>query len=146
MFNKKVCLKIHVYSPKQKSSKCFLLLCSPVNLSKHNIYTLTRRFEQFSVVFIAYNSMQSFCYLVEYPIHACSEQVKCCLFLQCFDVFVDQAKEIMMYWKWNTALLADLIWTCGQHLLFCIIFGCCCYMYLHLCVCTNYNINLLLIS
>ena len=40
---------------------------------------------------------------------AFSEQVKYCLFLQCFDMFVEtkenQTKEIM-YKKWNRALLA----------------------------------------
>ena len=48
-----------------------------------------------------------FCYLVEQPIHAFSEQVKYCLFLQCFDLFVEQTKEIM-YQKWNRALLVWL--------------------------------------
>ena len=28
-----------------------------------------------------------------------------------------------MYHKWNRAFLADLIWTCGQHILFCNIFS-----------------------
>ena len=47
-----------------------------------------------------------------------------------------------MYQKWNTALLADLIWICGQHVLFCNIFVCFC---LHLCVSTYYNnLNFLL--
>ena len=52
--------------------------------------------------------------------HPCafSERVKYCLYLQCFDMFVEQTKEIM-YQKWKRALLADLIWTCGQHVLFC---------------------------
>ena len=51
-----------------------------------------------------------FCDVVELPIHAFSEQVKYCLYLQRFGIFVEQTKEIM-YWKWNTALLhgrADL--------------------------------------
>ena len=48
-----------------------------------------------------------------------------------------------MYRKGNTALLADLIWTCGQDFLFCNIFGCFC---LHLCMSTNCdNLNFLLI-
>ena len=79
-----------------------------------------------------------FCYLVEQPIHAFSEQVNYCLFLQCFDMHVEKTKEIM-YQKWNRALLADLIWTCGQHVLFCNIFGCFC---LH-CACTKIIIILI---
>ena len=35
-------------------------------------------------------------------------------------MFVEQTKEIM-YQKWNMALLADLIWTCDQHVLLIII-------------------------
>ena len=39
-------------------------------------------------------------------------------------MFVGQTKEIK-YWKWNTVLLVDLIWTCGQlHVLFHNIFVC----------------------
>ena len=58
------------------------------------------------------------CYLVEQLIYAFSKQVKYCLFLQCFDMFFEQTKEIV-YQKWNRALLADLIWAGGQNVLFC---------------------------
>ena len=43
------------------------------------------------------------CYLVDYPNHAFSEQVKYCFFLQYFDMFVEQTKEIM-FQKWKTVL------------------------------------------
>ena len=42
-----------------------------------------------------------------------------------YNKFVEQTKEIM-YQKWKTAFLADLIWTCGQHVLFRNIFVCFC--------------------
>ena len=58
-------------------------------------------------------------------------------------MFFEQTKEII-YWKWNTALLVDLIWICDKHVLFGNIFGCFC---LHLCMCTNHNnFNFLLIN
>ena len=95
----------------KKFLKCFLLLCSPVNLSKHNIYTLFGKLKQFFSCFYHSISDAPFCYLVEQPIHALSEQMKYCIFLQCFDIFVEQPREIM-HWKWNTALLADMILTC----------------------------------
>ena len=44
-------------------------------------------------------------------------------------MFVEYTKQVM-YRKWNTALLADLIWTCGQHVLFRNIFGC----FVYICV------------
>ena len=48
-------------------------------------------------------------------------------------------KQAIMYLRWNTALLADLICTCGQHVLFRNIFVCFC---LHLCIHTNHdNLN-----
>ena len=45
-----------------------------------------------------------------------SEIVLISMFLQCFDMFIEQTRQIM-YQKWNKALLADLIWTCGLHVL-----------------------------
>ena len=92
----------------------FLLLCSSV---KHNIYTLFKRLKQFSRCFYCSIFDVPFCYLVEKTIHVFSEQVKNCLFLKNFDMFVEQTKAIM-YRKWNMALPANLIWTCGQHVLF----------------------------
>ena len=60
------------------------------------------------------------------------------------DIFAEQLREIM-YFKWDTALLADLIWTCGQHVLFHNIFVC--FITLCVCVCTNHkNLNFLLID
>ena len=56
-------------------------------------------------VFIAPIFDTQFCYFVEQPIYAFSEHVKYCSFLQCFVTFFEQTKEIV-YWKWNTALLA----------------------------------------
>ena len=89
-------------------------------LSKHNNYALFGILKQFFSCF--YHSIfdATVCYLLESLIHALREQVKYCLFqlfLQCFEIFVEQTKEIM-YRKWNTAFLADLIWTCGQYVLF----------------------------
>ena len=67
------------------------------------IYALFGRLKQFFSCF--YHSIfdAPFCYIAEKPIHTFSEQVKYCLFLQCFDMFVEQTKEIM-YQKWNRAL------------------------------------------
>ena len=81
-----------------KIKTVFILLCSPVYLSKHNNYVLFERLKQFFSCFYHSICDAPFCYLVEYPIHALSKQVKC---------FVEQTKEIM-YRKWNTALVADL--------------------------------------
>ena len=54
--------------------------------------------KKFKSVFYCYVHICSifdaaFCYLVEYPIHAFSEQVKCYFFLQCFDNLVGQQKK-----------------------------------------------------
>ena len=58
-----------------------------------------------------------FCYLVEQPIPAFSE---------------------IMFQNFNMTLWADLIWTCGQHVLFHNIFG-------YFCMSTNHNnLNFLL--
>ena len=88
---------------------------------KTQFYALNGRLKQFFTGFYRFTFDALFCYLVEQPIHAFTEQMKYCLFFQCFDMFVEQTKEIM-YQKWNMALLADLIWTCGHHVLFCNIF------------------------
>ena len=46
--------------------------------------------------------------------------------------------------KWNMDLLVDLVWTCGQHVLFLNIFVCFC---LHQCVHTDHNnLNFLLVT
>ena len=107
-------------------------------LTNNTIFCITWKIEAVFRCFYLYIFDAPFFYLLEKPIHAFSEQVKYCLCLQCFDIFVEQTKEIM-YWKcqWNTALLADMIWTCGQLFLFC----------LHLCMRTNHNnLNFLLIN
>ena len=81
----------------QNEKRCFLLLYSPVSQSKHNIYALFGRFKQFFSCFYRSIFDAPFCYLVKQPIHAFSEQVTYCLFqsfLQCFDMFVEQTKEI----------------------------------------------------
>ena len=45
---------LKIYSHKTNNFKSvFLLLCSPVNLSKHNVYALYGRLKQFFCVFIA---------------------------------------------------------------------------------------------
>ena len=67
--------------------KCFSLLCSSVNLSKHNIYALFGRLKQFFSCFSSSIYDAPFCYLVEYPIYAFSKQVKYCLF-----------QSILQYW------------------------------------------------
>ena len=59
--------------------------------------------------------------------------------------FVEQTKEIM-YWKWNKALLADLIWTCGQHVLFHNIFRCSCLGYMCACAQNHNSLNFLIIN
>ena len=53
-------------------------------------------------------------------------------------MFVEQTKEIM-HRMWNMALLADLIWTCDQHVLFGNIFVCACAQIIN-------NLNFLLIN
>ena len=117
-----------------KKTLSTLLLCSPVYLLKHNIYALFGRLKQFFSCFYGTIFDALFCYLVEQPIHAFNVQVKYCLFLHCFDIFVKETKEMCR--TWNMALLADLILTCGQHVFF-----------LHLCMCTNHNnLNFLLIN
>ena len=50
------------------------------------------------------------------------------LFLQCSFMFVEQTKETVN-WKWNMALLADLNWSRGQHVLFSNILCCFCYRF-----------------
>ena len=66
------------------------------------------RLKQFFNCFYHSIFVARFCYLVEYPIHAFNEQVKYCLFLQCYDMLVEKTKEVM-YQKCHRALLADLI-------------------------------------
>ena len=66
------------------------------SLSKHNIYALFERLEQFFSCFYHSIFNAPFCYLVGYLIHALSEQDKYCLFqyfLQCFDMIVLQIIE-----------------------------------------------------
>ena len=128
-----VCWKI--YCHKRKNLK---VLYSPVNLSKHNIYAFFGRLKQFFHCIYHFIFNAPFCNLVEQPIHTFSKQVKYCLFLHCFDMFVEVTKEII-YRKWNTALLVDLIWACGQHVLFHNIFVCFC---LH-CACAQIIITLI---
>ena len=53
------------------------------------------------------------------------------IFVVCFDMYVEQT-NVLMYRKWNMALLYNLVWICGQHVLFRNIFGCLC-----LCACTQ---------
>ena len=60
------------------------------------------------------------------------------LFLQCSFMFVEQTKETVN-WKWNMALLADLNWSRGQHVLFSNILCCFCYI----CVCAQIIIILI---
>ena len=58
-----------------KNGKCVFycnVQCSPVNLSKHNIYTLFRRLKQFFSCLHRSKFYASFCYLVELPIYAFS--------------------------------------------------------------------------
>ena len=57
------------------------------------------------------------------------------VFLAMFRHFVEQTKEIM-YWKWNMILLADLLWTWGQHVLFRNIF-----VFVYICVYAYHNHN-----
>ena len=66
-------------------------------LSKHFtcIYTLFGRLKPFFSCFYRSIFDAPFCYLVEWPIPAFSEQVKYCLCLQCFDIFVEQTEDIM---------------------------------------------------
>ena len=116
--------------------KCFLLfVCSPVNTTFMHYLKTEAVFQWF------YCSIfdTPFCYFLEQPIHAFREQVTYCLFqsfLKCFDIFLEQTKEIM-YWKWNTALT-------GWHVLFRHIFY---YFCLHMCAPTNHNnVNFLLIN
>ena len=119
---------LNIYSHQNKKNKSgFVLLCSAVNLSKHNIYTLFGRLKQFFSCFITPYLKHHSVHLWNSPVFR--EQVKCCLFLNVMTCF-EQIKEIM-YQQWNMTLQADLIWTCGQHVLFHNSFGCFC---LHLCV------------
>ena len=65
-------LPLKVYSHKTKNFKSvFLLLCSPVNLSKHNIYALFGRLKQFFSCFYHPIFEVTFCYLVELIAHPC---------------------------------------------------------------------------
>ena len=59
-----------------QNKNLFLLLYSPVNLSKQNIYALFGRLKQFFSCFYHSTFDAPFCYLVKQPIHAFSEQVK----------------------------------------------------------------------
>ena len=114
-----------IYSHKTKIFKS-IFYCYVHQFTYQNT-TLTHYLEdfQFFSCFYHFIFVAVFCYLVEEPIHAFCEQVKYCLFLHCFDMLVEKTKELM-YQKWNRALLVDLIWTCGQHVLFCYIFVCFC--------------------
>ena len=96
---------LKIYSHKTKKN---LLLCSPVDLSKHNFYTLFGVLKEFSVVFITPYLMYHSVILWNSPsTDAFSEQVKRCPLFLCFDMFIEPKKE-RMYQKWNMALLANL--------------------------------------
>ena len=119
----------------EKFLKCFLLLCSPVILIKAQHLCIIWVIEAVFQLLLSVHIYHSFLLLCGIVFHGFSEQVKYCIFLQCFDMFVEE----IMYWKWNMALLALLIWTFGQHVLFCNIFICFC---LH-CACTQIIIILI---
>ena len=57
--------QLKIYSHKAKNFKVFLLLCSPVYLSKHNIYALFGRLKQFLSCFYSSIFDVPFCYFVE---------------------------------------------------------------------------------
>ena len=115
--SKLMLILLKFYSTKRKFVKVFFIVMFTSLLIKTQhligiIWKIEAVFHLFSSLHICCTILLS-CGIA----HAFSEQVKYCLFLHCFDMLVENTKEIM-YQKWNRTLLADLIWTGGQHVLF----------------------------
>ena len=104
----------------RKICKCFLLLCSPVNLSKQNIYAIFSRLKQFFSYFITP-------YLMHYSVILWNSPSCIQLELYMYTAYCNHSCNVLMfllntqkklfYQKWNIILLAYLIWTCHQDVL-----------------------------